>query len=112
MNVWQYVAELTPQIMMLRAEMVAAGETNSTGGPSCGVTSEELEGLLGPGFSRFVGAYLCDDGRAPEHVWVVWDDDGTIIDATGDHFGLPPVLVVDPDDPLAARYLDQDGDDF
>lgn len=96
-------------LMRIRSEVVQAGETNSQGGPSCGVTSEEVAALLGG--SEFYGAYLCDDGTAPEHAWVVLPD-GTIVDATADQFGGEPVTIIEPGDPRAARYLDQPGDDY
>lgn len=92
----------------LRDEIVAAGETNSEGGPSCGVLSEGAGPLVGG--TEFYGAYLCDDGTAPEHAWVVLPD-GTIVDASADQFGGPPIVVIPPGDSRAARYLDQEGDD-
>lgn len=95
-------------IERIRQEIVAAGELNSQGGPSCGVTSEEVAVALGG--AEVYGAYRLPSGRTPEHAWVQMPD-GTIIDATGDQFGMPPIQVIPPGDPRAANYLDQAGDD-
>lgn len=104
---------LTPKqragINRIRREIVEYGECNSTGGPSCGVTSEEVAYFLGG--KEYTGAYRADDGTIPEHSWVVMSD-GTIIDATGDQFGMPAIQVIAPSDPLYVRYLDQLGDDI
>jgi hypothetical protein len=95
-------------IRRIRREVVTAGELNSVGGPSCGVTSEEIAATLG--WPEFYGAYRVTDESMPEHAWNVMPD-GTIVDATADQFGGQPVTVIPPGDPRAARYLDQDGDD-
>ena len=94
-------------VLALRESIVADGECNSTGGPSCGVTSEELAPILGG--SETYGAYDLG-GRFPEHAWVRLPD-GTIVDATADQFGLSAVVVARPGDAQHARYLDRAGDD-
>jgi hypothetical protein len=103
------VADQETRILAVRADIVASGETNSAGGPSCGVLAEELAALLGG--SELYGAYRLDDGRAPEHAWVLLAD-GTIVDASADQFGCQgPLRVLHAGDDDYNRYLDQDGDD-
>ncbi len=97
------------EVHRIRDEVVAAGEVNSTGGPSCGVTSEEAGGVLHG--SEFYGAYLTDDGRKVAHAWVELADGG-IIDSTSDQFGGPRISYISAEDPRRSRYLDEAGDDW
>lgn len=97
-------ADQIAAVHRVRAEIVAYGETNSVGGPSCGVLSEELGMLLG-GRENY-GRYRLDDGTVcDDHAWVQLPG-GVILDASADQFdGGAPIRVLSPGDPDFARYL-------
>lgn len=102
-----------PDIHRLRDEIVAAGETNSAGGPSCGVTAEEVAEMLrgqGVAASENYGAFHHPGGGTPEHAWVNLPG-GHILDPTADQFGYEPVRLLHPGHPDHVRYLNQAGDD-
>lgn len=93
-----------------RVDAVAQGDTNSRGGPSCGITTEIVVCDV-PDVEQTWGAYRTDSG-APEHVWLTLPD-GTIVDPTADQFDQAPVVVLRPGDPGAERYLPgAEGDDI
>lgn len=103
-----------PDIHRLRDEIVAAGETNSAGGPSCGVTAEEVAEMLrsqGIAASENYGSFQHISGEQPEHAWVNLPD-GTILDPTADQFGYEPVRFLHPDHPDHSLYRYQEGDDL
>ncbi len=99
-------------IRRIAAEMVASGECNISGGPSCGVASEEISRQLG--WDQTYGFFVDKKGNLidDDHAWAITPD-GTIVDVAIQQFeenidlwpGYGDIAVVPPKHPFYRHYV-------